>query len=129
MAGSRPSTILISVDLPAPLAPISPTTPGSTSTLSSDTAVTEPYRLVSDSVWIIGMAPTLRRVTAREPPHLAQDTTVASISRVARAPTTMPNQARPRPCTPVRLEVRRAETPSQMATGPRTHTTVANSAT
>ena len=118
-AGSSPSTILISVDLPAPLAPISPTTPGSTSTLSSETAVTAPYRLVSASVWIIGMGPTLRRVTPRFAAHTPQVTRVITISRVASAPTTMPNQARPRPCTPVRLEVRRAEIRARPARAPR----------
>ena len=40
------------VDLPAPLAPMSPTMPGSTSTVSPSSAVTFGYRLVSDRVSI-----------------------------------------------------------------------------
>ena len=48
------------VDLPAPLAPIRPTTPGSIATVSSETAVTWPYLLVSPSVAISATAVTLR---------------------------------------------------------------------
>src|SRR3954470_2998989 len=60
VGGSRPSTILISVDLPAPLAPISPTTPDGTATVSTETAVTERYLLVRASVSIKATATTLR---------------------------------------------------------------------
>ena len=43
----------MSVDLPAPLAPTRPTIPGSTSSVSPDSAATPlAYRLVSDSVAI-----------------------------------------------------------------------------
>ena len=40
VAGSRPSRILISVDLPAPLAPTSPVTPSGRSTVRPSRAVT-----------------------------------------------------------------------------------------
>src|SRR5262245_35291305 len=45
---SSPRRILISVDFPAPLAPISPVTPGATGTVRPSSAVTPPgYTLVS----------------------------------------------------------------------------------
>src|SRR5215218_8850839 len=51
LGASRPSRILISVLLPAPLAPTSPTMPGSTSTVRSASAVTPlAYRFVSSCV-------------------------------------------------------------------------------
>src|SRR5687768_168294 len=52
VAGDRPSRILISVDLPAPLAPTSPVTPGPTSTESRSRAVTRGNRLLRLSVAI-----------------------------------------------------------------------------
>ena len=59
---ASPSRILISVDLPAPLAPTRPVTPSGTSTVRSASAVTrEPYRLVSSSVVITGTLGTLAR--------------------------------------------------------------------
>src|SRR5689334_5172108 len=51
-AGDRPSRILISVDLPAPLAPTSPVTPGPTSTEGRSSAVTRGNRLLRLSVAI-----------------------------------------------------------------------------
>ena len=72
VAGSRPSRILISVDLPAPLAPTSPTTPGSMSTVSSETAVTVPYLLVRSSVLISVTGPTLRKIGAGVPQGTAE---------------------------------------------------------
>src|SRR3954469_15642681 len=51
-AGDRPSRILIKVDLPAPLAPTSPVTPGPTSTESRSSAVTRGNRLLRLSVAI-----------------------------------------------------------------------------
>src|SRR5579875_3611758 len=67
VGGTRPSRILISVDLPAPLAPTSPVTPGATATVRPSSAVTFPgYTLVSAAVsttaWPVdggGMALTL----------------------------------------------------------------------
>ena len=57
-AASRPSRILIKVDLPAPFAPTRPMIPGSTATVRSDSAVTRPpYVLVSDWVAISVTAP------------------------------------------------------------------------
>src|SRR6516164_10660850 len=48
VGGSRPSRILIMVDLPAPFAPTSPVTPGATVTVSPSSAVTFPgYTMVS----------------------------------------------------------------------------------
>jgi len=53
VAAERPSRILMSVDLPAPFAPTRPTTPGGTSTLSCERAVTRPpYRFVRSLVTI-----------------------------------------------------------------------------
>src|SRR5262249_37100592 len=52
VAGDRPSRILIKVDLPAPLAPTSPVTPGPTSTESRSSAVTRGNRLLRLSVAI-----------------------------------------------------------------------------
>src|SRR2546425_7540488 len=47
----RPSRILINDDLPAPLAPTSPVTPGATETVRPSSAVTSPgYTLVSTVV-------------------------------------------------------------------------------
>src|SRR5580700_9956417 len=47
----RPSRIFINVDLPAPLAPTSPVTPGATDTVRPSSAVTSPgYTLVSTLV-------------------------------------------------------------------------------
>ncbi len=88
---------MIRVDLPAPFAPISPITPGSTSTVSSETAVTWPYFLVSESVEISGgevsgTAASLRtahvlaaalvavpdgRLSLRAPPSAATDSSLA----------------------------------------------------
>src|SRR5580704_13837915 len=51
VGGTRPSRILINVDLPAPFAPTSPVTPGPTLTVSPSNAVTWPgYTLVSTLV-------------------------------------------------------------------------------
>src|SRR2546423_11250825 len=47
-----PSRILMSVDLPAPFAPTSPTIPGSTSTVSASRAVTRGYLLVNADISI-----------------------------------------------------------------------------
>src|SRR5690348_5939300 len=65
VAGDRPSRILISVDLPAPLAPTSPVTPGPTSTESRSSAVTRGNRLLRLSVAITVTSSTVvTRATA-----------------------------------------------------------------
>src|SRR6516165_1931871 len=57
VGGSRPSRILISVDLPAPFAPTSPVIPGGTATVRLSSAVTSRvYCLVSASVWMTAAA-------------------------------------------------------------------------
>src|SRR5690349_10648773 len=58
-AGDRPSRILIMVDLPAPLAPTSPVTPGPTSKESRSSAVTRGNRLLRLSVAITVTSSTL----------------------------------------------------------------------
>src|SRR6201995_345946 len=57
VGGTRPSRILIRVDLPAPLAPTRPVTPGATETSRPSSAVTSPgYTLVSAVVSMTGPA-------------------------------------------------------------------------
>ena len=58
VAGTSPSRILISVDLPAPLAPTSPVTPSPTVTSRWSSAVTDGYCFVSPTVSITATAST-----------------------------------------------------------------------
>jgi hypothetical protein len=54
LGASRPTTIRIVVDLPAPLGPRKPVTiPGLTTKLMSSTASFSPYRLLTCSISII----------------------------------------------------------------------------
>src|SRR5262249_7395834 len=66
---SRPRRILISVDFPAPLAPISPVTPGATGTVRPSSAVTPPgYTLVSAVASMTAEATVVATVVAERAP-------------------------------------------------------------
>src|SRR5690606_31790157 len=54
VGGSRPSRILMRVDLPAPFAPTRPTTPVGISTVRSDRAVTVPNCFVTPRATMAG---------------------------------------------------------------------------
>ena len=81
VAGISPSRILISVDLPAPLAPTSPVTPSPTDTSSWSSAVTRGYRLVSPAVSMTPTATTLANARYPDGQAHANGNTSVELSR------------------------------------------------